>query len=185
MFSTLSGIWSAENWMVWRPPRVICRCEASLYLVSINLIYLENWFCYTQLYSAPSKLNTLFEQDSCRTGSPWEPLPDTARCLLVEGQFSRLQAVISEGEWQQNKSLASRLKPCRTHWSCSALSQPPNSTLNLSREQASSGKKQTGVGNGENRICLWHLFCSVFDINWQLFIWSSIQGSGANERREA
>lgn len=61
----------------------------------------------------------------------------------------------------------------------------PNSTLNLSREQASSGKAQAEFGNGEMRISLWHLLCSVFDINWQLFIWSLIQASGANERSVA
>lgn len=61
----------------------------------------------------------------------------------------------------------------------------PNSTLNLSREQASSGKAQAEFGNGEMRISLWHLLCSVFDINWQLFIWSLIQASGAHERSVA
>lgn len=102
-----------------------------------------------------------------------------------EGSSPDLWQWLLQGSHSKTCSLESCWTHCRTHLTGSALSQPPNSTLILSRERASSAKGQAEFGNGEMRISLWHLLSSVFDINWQLFIWSLIQASGANERSVA
>lgn len=89
-FPTLSGMWSAESWMVWSTCRHVGTRPVSTWIWLIWTTWKAVFAIHCHTRYLPNWINTC------------EPFPDAVRHLLAGGEVSRPLAVTSAGESQQN-----------------------------------------------------------------------------------